>query len=64
MNNVLKYFALGLVVSFVGVLFSDITGDIFNGMDYGSACAVGMGMYLCIVIVVCTGIILSKIKSK
>ena len=64
MKKVLKYFAIGLVVSFVGVLFSDITGTVFNGMDYGSACAVGMGMYLCIVVIVCTGIIVSKLESK
>ena len=64
MKKVLKYFAIGLVVSFVGVLFSDITGTVFNGMDYGSACAVVMGMYLCIVVIVCTGIIVSKLKSK
>ena len=64
MKKVLKYFVIGLVVSFVGVLFSDITGTVFNGMDYGSACAVGMGMYLCIVVIVCTGIIVSKIESK
>lgn len=64
MKKVLKYFVIGLVVSFVGVLFSDITGTVFNGMDYGSACAVGMGMYVCIVVIVCTGIIVSKIESK
>ena len=64
MKKVLKYFVIGLVVSFVGVLFSDITGTVFNGMDYGSACAVGMGMYLCIVVIVCTGIIVSKLESK
>ena len=64
MKKVLKYFVIGLVVSFVGVLFSDITGTVFNGMDYGSACAVGMGMYLCIVVIVCTGIIVSKIEPK
>ena len=64
MKKVLKYFVIGLVVSFVGVLFSDITDTVFNGMDYGSACAVGMGMYLCIVVIVCTGIIVSKIEPK
>ena len=64
MKKVLKYFVIGLVVSFFGVLFSDITGTVFNGMDYGSACAVGMGMYLCIVVIVCTGIIVSKIEPK
>ena len=46
------------------MFFSDICGDFFNGMDYGSACVLGMGMYLCVVVVTCTGIIVSKIISK
>ena len=33
-------------------------------MDYGSACVLGIGMYLCVVVVTCTGIIVSKISSK
>ena len=33
-------------------------------MDYGSACVLGMGMYLCVVVTTCTGIIVSKIASK
>jgi hypothetical protein len=46
------------------MFFSDICGDFFNGMDYGSACVLGIGMYLCVVVVTCTGIIVSKISSK
>lgn len=64
MKKVWIYLVTGLFVAAVGVLVSDIVGDIFNGMDYGSACAVGMGMYLCVVVVTCTGIIVSKIESK
>ena len=37
------------------LFFSDICGDFFNGMDYGSACVLGIGMYLCVVVVTCTG---------
>ena len=45
-------------------VFSDICGGFFNGMDYGSACVLGMGMYLCVVVTTCTGIIISKIAPK
>lgn len=39
-------------------------GSFFNGVDYGSACLLGMGMYLCIVVVTCTGIIVSKVTCR
>ena len=58
------YFAIGCVVAIVGMFFSDICGGFFDGMDYGSACILGMGMYLCVVIITCTGIIVSKIGFK
>ncbi len=64
MKKVWAYFATGCMVAIVGMLFSDICGDFFNGMDYGSACTLGMGMYLCVVVITCTGIIVSKIGSK
>ena len=64
MKKVWTYFAIGCVLAIVGMFFSDICGSFFNGMDYGSACVLGMGMYLCVVIVTCTGIIVSKIPSK
>ena len=64
MKKVWTYFAIGCALAIVGMLFSDICGKFFNGMDYGSACVLGMGMYLCVVVVTCTGIIISKITSK
>ena len=64
MKKVQTYFAIGCALAIVGMFFSDICGDFFNGMDYGSACVLGMGMYLCVVVVTCTGIIVSKIISK
>ena len=64
MKKVWTYFAIGCALAIVGMYFSDICGDFFNGMDYGSACVLGMGMYLCVMIFTCTGIIVSKITSK
>ena len=64
MKKVWNYLAMGCVIAIVGMFFSDICGNFFNGMDYGSACVLGMGMYLCVVVVTCTGIIVSKITSQ
>lgn len=61
MKNIWKFFALGIAAAAIGMLLSDLAGDFFNGMDYGSACVLGMGMYLCVVIVTCTGVILTKL---
>ena len=35
----------------------------FNGMEYGDACVLGICMYLCVVIVTCTGIIIKKFNE-
>lgn len=64
MKKIGTYFGIGCVVAIGGMFFSELCGSIFNGMEYGSACVLGMGMYLCIVVVTCTGIILSKISSN
>lgn len=64
MKKIGAYFAIGLVVAFVGVLFSDIFADIFNGLPYGTGAILGMGAYLCVVVITCTGIIISKIEEK
>ena len=41
----MKYFLAGLAVAAGGMLFSDIAGAFFNGMDYGSAVDLGIGPY-------------------
>jgi hypothetical protein len=63
-KRILKYFLAGLAVAAGGMLFSDIAGAFFNGMDYGSAVDLGIGMYLCVVVVTCTGIIVSHLDKK
>lgn len=47
-----------------GMFFSDLTGSLFNGMPYGDAVTLGIGMYLCVVVVVCTGMIISRLDKK
>ncbi len=64
MKEIGRYFVIGCVVAVMGMFFSDICGDFFNGMDYGSACVLGMGMFLCVVVITCTGIVVSKMDSK
>ena len=64
MKKLGAYFVIGLVVAFVGVLFSDIFADIFNGLPYGTGAVLGMCAYLCVVVITCTGIIISKIEEK
>ena len=58
------YILAGIVVAVGGMFASDLSGNLFNGMDYGSASVLGMCMYLCVVVVTCTGIIISKIDGK
>ena len=60
----ISYFIIGLAIAFVGLFVSDFFGSLFNGMDYGSACVLGMGAYLCAVVVICTCIIISKLDGK
>lgn len=64
MKEICRYFVIGCVVAIIGMFFSDICGRFFNGMDYGSACVLGMGMYLCVVVITSAGIVVSKINSK
>ena len=63
-RTILGYFVIGLAVAFGGVLFSDVCGNFFNGMDYGTACMLGMGIYLCVVVITCTGVIVSHLEKK
>lgn len=63
-RTILGYFVIGLAVAFGGMLFSDLCGNFFNGMDYGAACTVGIGLYLCVVVITCTGIIVSHLEKK
>lgn len=55
---------MGIAVAIGGMIVSDIAGDVFNGMGgYGFGCILGICMYLCVVVVTCTGIIITKLKE-
>ena len=64
MQKIGQFVLAGIVVAIGGMFFSELTGKFFNGMDYGSASVLGIGMYLCAVVVVCTGIIVSKLDKN
>ncbi len=64
MKNIWRYILLGIAVAIGGMFVSDIAGSFFNGMGgYGFGCILGICMYLCVVIVTCTGIIITKLNK-
>lgn len=63
MKNIGTSIFVGILVAFGGLLVSEFTGSIFNGMEYGSACVLGVCLYLCVVVVTCTGIIAAKLDK-
>ena len=64
MKNIWQCVLLGVVVAVGGMFVSDLAGDFFNGMGgYGFGCILGICMYLCVVIVTCTGIIITKLNK-
>ena len=64
MKKIWQFVLAGIAVAIGGMFFSDLVGDFFNGMDYGSASVLGICMYLCVVVVTCTGVIVSKLDKN
>lgn len=64
MKKLWQFAVLGIVAAIGGMVFSGFTGNFFSGMDFGSAAVLGICMYLCVVVVTCTGVILSKLEEK
>ncbi len=58
---ILRHLLIGVFVALGGVLFSAILDRFFTAPDSISA---SVGLYLCIVVVSCTGIITSHIDNK
>lgn len=64
MKDIGKYILLGIAVSAGGLFVSGYAGTFFNGLGgYGFGCILGICMYLCVVVVTCTGIIITKLKE-
>lgn len=64
MKKTWKYIFAGFITALGGLFASELSGHFFNGMDYGSACVLGVCLYLCAVVVTCTGVILSKLNGS
>ena len=54
----------GVGTAIVGAIFAAVFGNLFNGISLESATILGMLIFLCIVIVTCTGIIITKVDKK
>ena len=64
MKRIGQFALLGLVVAGVGLYVSAFAGKFFSGMDFGSASVLGFCLYLCVVVVTCTGVIISKLEER
>lgn len=65
MKNIWKYILVGIAVAIGVTIASDLAGDFFNGLGgYGFGCILGICMYLCVVIVTCTGIIVTELHKN
>ena len=62
--RVLRWLALGIAVAVGGLFAASLFAELFNGMEFGDAVCLGIELYLCIVVVVCTGAILSHKDKK
>lgn len=62
--SIFGWIFIGFVLAFAGVIFSDFVGSIFNGLSNGMGMILGMGAYLCIVVITCTGIIVTKLDNR
>ena len=65
LKRILKWFLLGIVVAVGGMIVSELLADfLFTGMAWGDGINLSMEVYLCIVIVTCTGVIVSHMDNK
>lgn len=65
MKNIWQYILAGIAVAIGGMYVSDLAGHFFNGLGgYGFGCVLGICMYLCVVIVTCTGIIVTELHKN
>ncbi len=64
MKKIWQFVLAGIAVAIGGLFVSELAGKWFNGMDYGSACVLGICLYLCVVVVTCTGILFTKLEQN
>lgn len=64
LKSLIKLFLIGIVVAIIGIIFSDAFSVFVNGLDRNTSRILGMGTYICIVLVVCTGVIVKQVKNN
>ena len=64
MRNMGKYVLAGLCVVMVEWIFLALFSEIFNGLSQEGAVVVGAAFFLAFEMVVCTGLIISKLEKK
>ena len=57
-------FVVGVMVAVLGLYFAELFASVFNGLSNDSGRIVGMLAYNCTVMVICTGVIVTKIYEK
>ena len=64
MKNIGKYILIGLGVVLVEWIFLAFFSVMFNGLSQEGAVAVGSAFFLAFEMVICTGVIVSRIEKK
>lgn len=64
MKNMWKYVLAGLGVVLAEILFVVLFRDFLNGLSEVEAVILAVGTFLAFEMVVCTGLIISKLESK
>lgn len=62
-KNFFQSVAAGVVVTLVGAVLSALFGERMTGFSREGATLFGLGLFLCFVLVVCTGVLLAKLKK-
>lgn len=63
MNSILKTIVIALCTVILEWLFVALVVTFFNGMSTEGAVALGTGFFLAFEMVICTGIIINKLKK-
>ena len=64
MKNMGKYILIGLGVVLVEWVFVALFSEMFNGLSQEGAVAIGSAFFLAFEMVICTGVIVSRIDKK
>lgn len=64
MRNMWKYILAGLCVVIAEWIFLALFSEMFNGLSQEGALVVGAAFFLAFEMVVCTGLIISKLEKK